>query len=194
MALAADALSAAGGTPPVAADPGAGAPGPGRDVSVDSTLLLRDHVRGTFAYNRTTLAGHAVGAIIVEIVFAGVAPRALCVAWGVGFAIVCVPRRPRRALCTRRADDGRRARGAPAHLARRRPRVRCALGCRGVVVLAVRERPAPARARPRRLHVLRRLRTDPGAAVPPVRLLRPPGLRAGHRAGRAAYATLSWSS
>jgi signal transduction histidine kinase/CheY-like chemotaxis protein len=102
MALAADALSAAGGTPPVAADPGAGAPGPGRDVPVDSTLLLRDHVRGTFAYNRTTLAGHAVGAIIVEIVFAGVAPRALCVAWGVGFAIVWVFR---AALAVRFARD-----------------------------------------------------------------------------------------
>jgi len=85
MALAADALSAAGGTPP-AADPVAVAPG--GELPVDGMLLLRDHVRGTFAYNRTTLAGHAVGAIIVEIVFAGVAPRALLVAWGVGFAIV----------------------------------------------------------------------------------------------------------
>jgi signal transduction histidine kinase len=102
MALAADALSAAGGTPPVVVDPGAVAPGLGSDVPVDSTLLLRDHVRGTFAYNRTTLAGHAVGAIIVEIVFAGVAPRVLCVAWGVGFAIVWLIR---AALAARFARD-----------------------------------------------------------------------------------------
>ena len=39
------------GTPSVAADPGAAAPGPGGELPVDSTLLLRDHVRGTFAYN-----------------------------------------------------------------------------------------------------------------------------------------------
>ena len=42
-----------------------------------ASLLLRDHVRGTFAFNRTSLAGHAVGAIIVEMIFAGVAPRSL---------------------------------------------------------------------------------------------------------------------
>jgi len=35
---------------------------------LDSFLLLRDHVRGTFAFNRTTLAGHAIGAIVVELV------------------------------------------------------------------------------------------------------------------------------
>ena len=29
------------------------------------SLLLRDHVRGTFAFNRTSLAGHAVGAVLI---------------------------------------------------------------------------------------------------------------------------------
>ena len=81
-----------------------------RGVRVDSTLLLRDHVRGTFAYNRTSLAGHAVGAIVVELVFAGVAPRALLVAWGAGFAHRLAARAVAgRAFRARRADDGRRA-------------------------------------------------------------------------------------
>jgi signal transduction histidine kinase/CheY-like chemotaxis protein len=59
---------------------------------VDRFLLLRDQVRGTFAFNRTSLAGHAIGAIIVEIVFADVAPRALRIAWGLLFALVWLTR------------------------------------------------------------------------------------------------------
>jgi len=55
---------------------------------LDRFLLLRDHVRGLFAFNRTSLAGHAIGAIIIETIFAGVAPRSLLVVWGTGFAIV----------------------------------------------------------------------------------------------------------
>jgi len=59
---------------------------------LDGFLLLRDHVRGTFAFNRTSLAGHAIGAIVVEIVFADVAPRTLRVLWGVAFALVWLVR------------------------------------------------------------------------------------------------------
>nr|HET7860070.1 ATP-binding protein [Caldimonas sp.] len=55
-------------------------------------LLLRDHVRGTFAFNRTSLAGHAIGAIVVEVVYADVAPRTLRVLWGVAFALVWLVR------------------------------------------------------------------------------------------------------
>ena len=40
---------------------------PRAEAPLDSFLLLRDHVRGLFAFNRTSLAGHAVGALIVEI-------------------------------------------------------------------------------------------------------------------------------
>ena len=78
---------------------GAGAPPASVDAAardgvapLDGFLLLRDHVRGTFAFNRTTLAGHAIGAIIVEMVFAGVAPLLLRVVWGVAFAIVWLGR------------------------------------------------------------------------------------------------------
>ncbi|MDQ6640146.1 MAG: ATP-binding protein [Pseudomonadota bacterium] len=59
-----------------------------RDAPLDGFLLLRDHVRGLFAFNRTSLAGHAIGAIIIEMIFAGVAPRSLGIVWGTGFAVV----------------------------------------------------------------------------------------------------------
>jgi len=59
---------------------------------LDSFLLLRDHVRGTFAFNRTSLAGHAIGAIVVELVYADVAPRLLRILWGVAFALVWLVR------------------------------------------------------------------------------------------------------
>jgi len=86
----APALSGAGG-PPAAAAAGDGA---SRDAvaPLDSFLLLRDHVRGTFAFNSTSLAGHAIGAIIVEIVYADVAPRTLRVLWGIAFALVWLAR------------------------------------------------------------------------------------------------------
>jgi len=58
------------------------------DAPLDEFLLLRDHVRELFAFNKTSLAGHAVGAIIIEMIFAGVAPQSLRVIWGTGFAIV----------------------------------------------------------------------------------------------------------
>lgn len=78
------------GDPPAAVAGGEAAP---RDaVALDGFLLLRDHVRGTFAFNTTSLAGHAIGAIIVEIVYADVAPRLLRVLWGVAFALVWLVR------------------------------------------------------------------------------------------------------
>ena len=96
MALATAALSEAGGAPADAAPP------PPVDEPLDDYLLLRDHVRGTFAFNRTSLAGHAIGAIIVEMVFAAAAPRTLRVVWGVAFAIVWLVR---AALAVRFARD-----------------------------------------------------------------------------------------
>ncbi|HEY2188215.1 MAG TPA: HAMP domain-containing sensor histidine kinase, partial [Caldimonas sp.] len=90
MALATSALKAGGrALPDTAADDASAREG---DAPLDSYLLLRDHVRGTFAYNRTSLAGHAVGAIIVEMVFAGVAPRTLRIVWGIAFALVWLAR------------------------------------------------------------------------------------------------------
>ncbi|MEO8835461.1 MAG: hypothetical protein ABI364_01840, partial [Caldimonas sp.] len=54
----------------------------------DAFLLLRDQVRGTFSFNSTSLAGHAIGATIVELLFADVAPRGLRLTWGITFAVV----------------------------------------------------------------------------------------------------------
>ena len=89
MALA-PSLNAVGAPPATTAGVDAAA----RDgaAPLDGFLLLRDHVRGTFAFNRTSLAGHAIGAIVVEIVFADVAPRTLRVLWGVAFALVWLVR------------------------------------------------------------------------------------------------------
>jgi len=85
VAAAADALSGDAGAavtpvPPVA------------ELPLDGYLLLRDHVRSTFAFNRTSLAGHGLGALIVEIIFAPVAPSGLLFGWGLLFAIVWMAR------------------------------------------------------------------------------------------------------
>ena len=66
--------------------------GPVEEAPLDSFLLLRDHARGTFAFNRTSLAGHAIGAIIIEMIFADVAPRAPRLVWGLLFAVVWLVR------------------------------------------------------------------------------------------------------
>ena len=103
MALATAALSETGGALPGAAASGAdAAPQPSIDAPLDGYLLLRDHVRGTFAFNRTSLAGHAIGAIVIEMVFAAAAPRTLRIVWGVAFAIVWLVR---AALAVRFARD-----------------------------------------------------------------------------------------
>ena len=88
MALATAPLSGAVAAPPAAPGATAAPADAGDETPVDAFLLLRDHVRGLFAFNRTSLAGHAIGAIIIEMIFAGVAPRSLCVVWGSGFASV----------------------------------------------------------------------------------------------------------
>ena len=81
MAAAADALSGGAGA--------AATPVPAvAEAPLDGYLLLRDHVRSTFAFNRTSLAGHGLGALIVEIIFASVAPSGLLFGWGLLFAIV----------------------------------------------------------------------------------------------------------
>jgi two-component system, sensor histidine kinase len=89
MAHAPAALSAAGELP---ARTAARLASVGAETPLDGFLLLRDHVRSTFGFNRTTLAGHAIGAIIVEMMFVDVAPRALRIVWGVAFAIVWLGR------------------------------------------------------------------------------------------------------
>jgi signal transduction histidine kinase/CheY-like chemotaxis protein len=90
MAVATAALSGAGGTPPAVAAADAG--GREGEAPLDRFLLLRDHVRGTFAFNTTSLAGHAIGAIIIEMVFASAAPRTLRIVWGAAFALVWLAR------------------------------------------------------------------------------------------------------
>ncbi|HWH80716.1 MAG TPA: ATP-binding protein [Burkholderiaceae bacterium] len=58
----------------------------------DELALLRDTVRGMFAYNITTLAGHAAGAILIEAIYASSAPRALRLGWGGCFALLWLAR------------------------------------------------------------------------------------------------------
>jgi len=65
---------------------------PAEEAPLDSFLLLRDHARGTFAFNRTSLAGHGIGAVIIEMVFADVAPRSPRLVWGLLFASVWLVR------------------------------------------------------------------------------------------------------
>ena len=87
MAVAADALSAVAGSP--VSPPGRVAV---EEAPLDSFLLLRDQARGTFAFNRTSLAGHAIGGVIIEMIFADVAPRAPRLVWGLLFAAVWLVR------------------------------------------------------------------------------------------------------
>ena len=98
MAVATQVLSAAAAPAPgegaAVVEPGGSAPAANavEGKPVDGFLLLRDHVRSTFAFNRTSLAGHAIGAVIVEIIFADVAPPSLRLAWGLAFAAVWLAR------------------------------------------------------------------------------------------------------
>ncbi|MEO5698029.1 MAG: HAMP domain-containing sensor histidine kinase, partial [Burkholderiaceae bacterium] len=62
------------------------------EAPLDAFALLRDQVRGTFAFNRTTLAGHFVGAVVVLLMFASSAPRLLLYGWGILFGAVWVGR------------------------------------------------------------------------------------------------------
>ena len=61
-------------------------------AALDGLLRLRDQVRSTFAFNRTSLASHALGAVIVEVVFVAVAPLLLRLVWGGVFACVWAAR------------------------------------------------------------------------------------------------------
>ncbi len=81
-------MSAAG--PPAPAEAPAGAAL--AEAPIDRFLLLRDQARGIFAFNRTSLAGHGVAAILILIVFADAAPRVLRVGWGSLFALVWLVR------------------------------------------------------------------------------------------------------
>ncbi|HEY9028469.1 MAG TPA: hybrid sensor histidine kinase/response regulator, partial [Burkholderiaceae bacterium] len=78
-------LAAAAGTT-AAADALIGAP------AHDEYVMLRDKVRVMFSYNAISLAGHAIGAIVIELVFAAVSPYALKLAWGAVFALLCAVR------------------------------------------------------------------------------------------------------
>jgi len=54
----------------------------------DEYVMLRDKVRVMFSYNAISLAGHGIGAVVVELVFMAVASRALLLAWGATFAVL----------------------------------------------------------------------------------------------------------
>ncbi|MEO8081944.1 MAG: hypothetical protein ABI641_15525, partial [Caldimonas sp.] len=80
-------------TAPTPATPAIAAPAPRRPrLPLDGYLLLRDQVRGTFMFNRTSLAGHIVGAAVVVLMFADVAPASLLVRWGAAFLAVWLVR------------------------------------------------------------------------------------------------------
>ena len=79
------ALTAPGGSAATAGPMPAEAP-------LDGFALLRDQVRGIFAFNRTTLAGHFVGALVVLLMFANAAPRSLLLGWGLLFGAVWLAR------------------------------------------------------------------------------------------------------
>jgi signal transduction histidine kinase len=70
----------------------AGASKTSRVLPLDDFLLLRDQVRGTFAFNRTSLVGHFVGALVIELVFANAAPTMLRLGWGVLFGLLWLTR------------------------------------------------------------------------------------------------------
>ena len=61
-------------------------------TAADELVALRDQARGVYAYNATSLAGHLVGALVIELVFAEVAPRTLRVGWGALFAVLWMAR------------------------------------------------------------------------------------------------------
>ena len=66
-----------------AAPPEAGAPAP-----TDADALLRDRAAAMFSYNPTSLGGHALGVVVIELVFAGVAPAGLRLGWGAAFVLL----------------------------------------------------------------------------------------------------------
>ena len=80
MAAAADLLS-----------PAAGIAGPA-EAPLDGFLLLRDQARGTFAFNRTSLIGHAIGAVVIVVLYSRAAPLPLLATWGLLFAAVWLVR------------------------------------------------------------------------------------------------------
>ncbi len=65
-----------------------GRPASVAEVPLDTFALLRDQVRGTFAFNRTSLAGHLVGAVLIVLILAGSVPRPLLFGWASLFAVV----------------------------------------------------------------------------------------------------------
>ena len=81
-------------TPAVAralAGPAPTDPAPAGPASAQFTRL-RDKARGAFAYNATSLTGHLVGALVIELLFMEAAPRAVRIGWGAVFALVWLVR------------------------------------------------------------------------------------------------------
>ena len=159
---------------------------PRAEAPLDTFALLRDQVRGTFAFNRTSLAGHLVGAVLIVLILAGGVPRPLLRGWGALFAVVWLVRLVAGlALCPARAEQRAAAAGAGCASGRCGVLIAGALwGAAAWLFYPVRQRPAADRPGARRLHLLGRQRADPGAAVPALRRLRDAGLRAGDRRGR----------
>lgn len=56
----------------------------------DEYVMLRDKVRVMSSYNVISLAGHLIAAVVIVLVFAAVASRALLIAWGGAFAVLWV--------------------------------------------------------------------------------------------------------
>ncbi len=65
---------------------------PAAGVAKDADALLRDRAAAMFSYNPTSLAGHALGAVVIELVFAGAVPAELRLGWGAAFALLWLAR------------------------------------------------------------------------------------------------------
>jgi signal transduction histidine kinase/CheY-like chemotaxis protein len=81
----------------------------------EGEAALRERARDMYAYNATSLAGHLVGALVVEWVYLEVAPPALRGSWGAVFALLWL---------TRALYAWHIARGEPASIAGVRTRLR----------------------------------------------------------------------
>jgi len=62
------------------------------DATVARVAVRRDKVRAMYAYNAVSLSGHVIGAAVIELIYLGVAPTALCLRWGAAFAVLWVVR------------------------------------------------------------------------------------------------------
>ncbi len=62
------------------------------DDAVARDAVRRDKVRAMYAYNGVSLAGHVIGAVVIVLIYFGVAPIELCWRWGAAFGVLWIVR------------------------------------------------------------------------------------------------------